>query len=123
VRWYLRYKFSFRDLVEMKAEHGLSLAHATMMRRIQRYVPKFEKRWASLARLDGPGASTKPMSKSRGTGPISTARLTKRVKTVDFLLRAKPAAAKAFLRRAFRDQGRLPHKITLDGYQASHHEA
>ena len=27
VRWYLRYKLSFRDLVEMMAERGLSLAH------------------------------------------------------------------------------------------------
>src|ERR1700733_13941941 len=43
-------------------------------------------------------------------------------KTVDFLLRAKRdvAAAKAFFRRASSAQGRLPHKITLDGYQASH---
>jgi transposase-like protein len=46
-------------------------------------------------------------------------------KTVDFLLRAKRdvAAAKAFLRRAFKRQGRLPHKITLDGCQASHRAA
>ena len=46
-------------------------------------------------------------------------------KTVDFLLRAKRdvAAAKAFFRRAFMGQGRLPHKITLDGYQASHRAA
>jgi transposase-like protein len=28
VRWYLRYKLSFRDLTEMMAERGLSLAHA-----------------------------------------------------------------------------------------------
>jgi transposase-like protein len=41
------------------------------------------------------------------------------------LLRAKRdvAAAKAFFRRAFKSQERLPHKITLDGYQASHRAA
>ena len=46
-------------------------------------------------------------------------------KTVDFLLRAKRdvAAARAFFRRAFAGHGRLPHKITLDGYQASHRAA
>jgi transposase-like protein len=38
VRWYLRYKLSFRDLVEMMAERGLSLAHTTIMRWIQRYA-------------------------------------------------------------------------------------
>jgi hypothetical protein len=27
VRWYLRFKLSFRDLVEMMAERGLSMAH------------------------------------------------------------------------------------------------
>jgi transposase-like protein len=32
VRWYLRYKLSFRDLVEMMPERGLSLAHTTIMR-------------------------------------------------------------------------------------------
>lgn len=37
VRRYLRFKLSFRDLVEMMAERGLSLAHTTIMRWIQRY--------------------------------------------------------------------------------------
>ncbi|HTF70215.1 MAG TPA: hypothetical protein VK638_46820 [Edaphobacter sp.] len=46
VRWYLRYKLSLRDLVEMMAERGLELAHTTIMRWVQRYVPAFEKSWA-----------------------------------------------------------------------------
>ena len=50
VRWYLRYKLSFRDLAEMMAERGLSLAHTTIMRWIQCYVPEFEKRWNRWAR-------------------------------------------------------------------------
>jgi transposase-like protein len=50
VRWYLRYKLSFRDLVEMMAERGLSLAHTTIMRWIQRYVPEFERRWNRFVR-------------------------------------------------------------------------
>ncbi|TKI79093.1 IS6 family transposase, partial [Bacillus mycoides] len=32
VRWYLRYNLSFRNLVEMMEERGLSLAHTTIMR-------------------------------------------------------------------------------------------
>ena len=45
VRWYLRFKLSLRDLVEMMAERGLSLAHTTIMRWVQHYTPEFEKRW------------------------------------------------------------------------------
>jgi transposase-like protein len=36
VRWYLRFKLGFRDFVEMMAERGLSLAHTTIMRWVQR---------------------------------------------------------------------------------------
>ena len=46
VRWYLRFKLSLRDLVEMMAERGLALAHTTIMRWVQRFVPEFEKRWS-----------------------------------------------------------------------------
>jgi transposase-like protein len=53
VRWYLRYKLSLRDLVEMMAERGLHLAHTTIMRSVQRYVPEFEKCWARYARKVG----------------------------------------------------------------------
>ena len=35
VRWYLRYKLSLRDLVEIMAERGLSLAHTTILRWVQ----------------------------------------------------------------------------------------
>jgi transposase-like protein len=69
----------------------------------------------------GPGASTKLYVKIKGRWTYLYRAVDKEGKTVDFLLRAKRdvAAAKAFFRRAFRRQGRLPHKITLDGYQAS----
>ena len=126
VRWYLWYKLSFRDFVEMMAERGLSLAHTTIMRWIQRYAPEFEKRWNRFARpVGGPGVSTKPTSKSKDAVPVSIVPSTKRERLFDVLLRVKRdvAAAKVFFRWAFRGQGRLPHKITLDGYQASHRAA
>jgi len=50
VRWYLRYKLSARDLVEMMAERGTVLAHTTILRWVQRYVPEFEKRCSRYAR-------------------------------------------------------------------------
>ena len=51
VRWYLRYKLSFRDLVEMKAERVLSLAHTTILRWVRRYASAFVKRWNRHRRL------------------------------------------------------------------------
>src|SRR5258707_14111050 len=53
VRWYLRFKVSLRDLVEMMAERGLSIAHTTIMCWVQRHAPEFEKRWRRFARAVG----------------------------------------------------------------------
>jgi len=126
VRWYLRFKLSFRDLVEMMAERGISLAHTTIMRWIARYVPEFEKRWNRFACRAGVSWRVdETYVKIKGKWTYLYRAVDKQGKTVDFLLRAKRdvAAAKAFFRRAFKSQGRLPQKITLDGYQASHRAA
>lgn len=53
VRWYLSYKLSARDLVEMMGERGIELAHTTILRWVQRYVPEFEKRWSRYSRSVG----------------------------------------------------------------------
>ena len=126
VRWYLRYKLSFRDLVEVMAERGVSLEHTTIMRWVQRYVPEFEKRWNRFARPAGRSWRVdETYVKIKGRWTYLYRAVDKEGNTVDFLLRAKRdvAAAKAFFRRAFKSQDRLPHKITLDGYQASHRAA
>ena len=44
VRWYLSFKLSSRDLVQIMSERGIALAHTTILRWVQRYVPEFEKR-------------------------------------------------------------------------------
>ena len=46
VRWYLRFK-------QMMAERGLSMAHTTIMRWVQRYAPEFDKPWRRFARTVG----------------------------------------------------------------------
>jgi hypothetical protein len=50
---YLSYKLSSRDLVEMMRERGIALAHTTILRWVQRYVPVFEKQWSQYARPVG----------------------------------------------------------------------
>src|SRR2546425_8942113 len=50
VRWYLSFKLSSRDLVQIMSERVIALAHTTILRWVQRYVPEFEKRWNRYAR-------------------------------------------------------------------------
>src|SRR5437868_3347770 len=44
VRWYLRFKLSLRALVEMMVERGLSMAHTTIIRWVQRSA---YRKWVS----------------------------------------------------------------------------
>jgi transposase-like protein len=123
VRWYLRYKLSFRDLVEMMAERGLNLAHTTILRWVRRYTPEFLKRWNRFGR--GSGRSWRvdeTYIKVRGRWVYLYRAVDNAGNTVDFRLsdRRDVAAAKAFFKKAIRHQGHAPHTITLDGYAASH---
>jgi hypothetical protein len=61
VRWYLRFNLSFRDLVEMMAERGLSMAHTTIMRGcIIMFLSSNTTGTGSQGRSALRGVSTKP---------------------------------------------------------------
>jgi carboxylesterase type B len=53
VSWYISYRLSYRDLVEMMAERGVKVAHSTILRWVTRYVPEYEKRWNRFSRTVG----------------------------------------------------------------------
>ena len=121
VRWYLRFKLSLRDLVEMMAERGLSMAHTTIMRWVSA-TPR-----SSRNAGDGlPGRSAwrvdETYVKVRGEWRYLYRAVDRAGRTVDFRLspRRDVAAAKAFFRKAIKSQQRFPRTITLDGYAASH---
>jgi transposase-like protein len=123
MRWYLRLKLSFRDLAEMMCERGLAIAHTTIMRWVRHYSPEFERRWNRFARPVGPfWRMDETYIKVRGEWVYSYRAVDREGWTVDFRLSRKRdvAAGKAFFRKAMKRQGVAPHKITLDGYAASH---
>jgi transposase-like protein len=123
VRWDLRLKLSLRDLVEMMAERGLSMAHTTIMRWVQRYAPEFEKRWRRFARAVGQSWRVdETYVKVRGEWRYLYRAADRAGRTVDFRLspRRDVAAAKAFFRKAIKCQQRGPRIITLDGYATSY---
>ena len=123
VRWYLRFKLSYRDLVEIMAERGLSLAHTTIMRWVNHYAPEFERRWNRFARPAGSSLRVdETYVKNRGKWVYLYRAVDSAGRTVDFRLSGKRdiGAAKAFFRKAIKTEGSAPRTITLDGYAASH---
>jgi len=122
VRWYLRFKLSLRDLVEMVAERGLSMAHTTIMRWVHHYTPEFERRWNRFARPAGASWRVdETYVKIHGEWVYLYRAVDRAGNTVDFRLsrRRDVAAAKAFFRKAIKGQGSSPGTVTLDDYAAS----
>jgi transposase-like protein len=122
IRWYLAFKLSSRDLVAMMAERGIALAHTTILRWVQRYVPDFEKRWNRYALPVGDSWRVdETYLKVKGEWVYLYRAVDKMGRTVDFLLskRRDTAAAQRSFSRATKQHG-APRVITLDGYAASH---
>ncbi len=122
VRWYLSCKLSYRDLVSMMSERGITLAHTTILRWVRHYRPEFEKRWRRYARAVGDSwRMDETYVKVHGEWVYLYRAVDKAGRTVDFFLsrHRDVNAAKAFLRKAMK--GRLVlAKVTLDAYAASH---
>lgn len=122
VRWYLSYKLSYGDLVEMMAERGLVLAHTTIMCWVLKLTPTIEQRWRKYARPVGKSwcvDETYITVKDRWVYLYRA--LDKAARTVDVYLseRRDVKAAKRYFRRAILRHG-PPQKITQDVHQASH---
>jgi transposase-like protein len=123
IRWHLRFKLSFRDLVKMMAERGLSMARTTIMHWAHHYAPEFERRRNRFTRPFGSSWHVdKTYVSIRGRRVHLYWAIDREEKTVDFRLSTKRdvVAAKAFFRKAIKSQGSTPRTITLDGYAALH---
>src|SRR5271170_2914866 len=122
VAWYTSFKLSLRDLVIMMADRGIPVTHTTILRWVQRYLPEFEKRWRRYARsVGGSWRMDETYIKVHGQWVYLYRAVDKAGQTVDFFLSRNRDvnAAKSFLRSALKNT-RVPTKITLDAYAASH---
>jgi transposase-like protein len=124
VRWYLTYRLSYRDLVEMLAERGVTVSHTTIYRWVQQFVPEFERRWSRYAKPVHPSWRVDETAISvRGGQRYLYRAVDKFGKTVDSLLCAdrSVSAARAFFCKALKTHHpRPPRKLNLDGNAASH---
>ena len=107
----------------MMAERGLSLAHTTILRWVRSYTSEFVKRWNRFRKSCGRSWRVdETYIKVRGKWVYLYRAVDKSGQAIDFRLsRTRSiAAAKAFFKKAVRQQGQSPQTITLDGYAASH---
>ncbi|PEP92132.1 IS6 family transposase [Bacillus toyonensis] len=122
IRWYLRYNLSFRDLVEMMEERGLSLAHTTIMRWVHQYGPELKKRIRKHLKLtNNSWRMDETYLKIKGKKMYLYRAVDSKGNTIDFYLsqRRNAKAAKRFLKKALAScHATKPRTITADGDKA-----
>jgi transposase-like protein len=122
VRWYLRFKLSYRDVAEIAWEMGILVAPSTILRWVVRYAEEFARRWRPFERpVGGSWRADETYIKVRGCWMYLYRAVEAKGKTVEsYLSRTRDVtAAKAFFRKALKHHGE-PRSITLDGFEPSH---
>lgn len=124
VRWYITYRLSYRDLVAMMAERGITVSHTTVMRWVLNYVPEYERRWARFARPINPSWRMDETAVSvRGGRHYLYRAVDRDGRSVHSLLCEDRTveSAQAFFRSAVaRADVCWPTRINLDGNAATH---
>ncbi len=118
VKWYLRYNLSFRNVVEMMEERGLSMAHTTIMRWVHQYSLELDERVRRHLRptndswrVDG------TYIKVKGQWMYLYRAVDSKGNTIDFYLSKTrhKQAAKCFFKKALRSfHVSKPRVITVD---------
>jgi len=111
-----RFSLSYRDLEEMMMIRGAKIDHATLQRWVKRFVSLIDKRVRRRKRpVNGSWRMDETYIKLNGKWIYLYRAVDKFGDTIDFLLRARrdAVAAKAFFRKAFRENGH-PDKVTVD---------
>jgi transposase-like protein len=118
VRWYLRYSLSFRDLVELMEERGLSIAHTTIMRWVHQYGPELDKKVRRhLKTTNDSWRVDETYIKVKGQWVYLYRAVDSKGSTIDFYLsesRDKKAAKRFFKKALAFSHVTSPRVITVD---------
>jgi transposase-like protein len=106
VRWYLSSKLSFRDLVAIRGERGIALAQTTILHGYSITLRNSKSDGGDMRAVDRSWRMDENYVKVRAEWVYLYRAVDKSGKMVDFYLSRKRDvnAAKAFLRKAMKDQ-------------------
>jgi transposase-like protein len=117
VRWYVRYRLSYADVVEWFAERGLVVDRSTIYRWVQRFLPLY----LHAARTHRRPVGTKwrvdeTYTRVHGTWTYIYRAIDEDGQVVDayFSKRRNAKAAHAFFERAITETGVRPERVTTD---------
>ena len=122
VRWYGMFAISYRDLVIMAAERGLSVAHTTMMRWVHQYSPELAKKVKRHLKTSSDSYRVdETYVKVNGLWKYLYRAVDSNGDTLDWMLSAKrnKNAAKRFFKKMLRNLHCCsPRKINVDKAKA-----
>lgn len=111
-----RFSLSYRELEEMMMIRGAEIDHSTLQRWVKRFVPLIDKRVRHRKKsVNGSWRMDETYIKLNGKWVYLYRAVDSQGNTIDFLLRSRrnAVAAKAFFRKAFKENGR-PDKVNID---------
>ncbi len=117
VRWYVRYRLSYADVVEWFAERGLVVNRSTVYRWVQRFLPLFgEAARAHRCPVGGKWRVDETYCRLNGKWTYIYRAIDQDGQVVDayFSKRRNAEAAESFFRRAITESGCTPTRVTTD---------
>jgi transposase-like protein len=117
VRWYVRYRLSYADVVEWFAERGLDVDRSTVYGWVQRFLPLFQEAARSHRRpVGGKWRVDETYVRLQGGWTYVYRAIDEDGQVVDayFSERRNATAAESFFRRAIDETGVTPERVTTD---------
>ncbi len=117
IRWYVRYRLSYADVVEWLAERGLTVDRSTMYRWVQRFLPLFLTAARAYRRPVGSTWRVDELdTRLNGAWTYMYRAIDQDGQVVDayFSQRRNALAAQTFFERAITETGVRPKRVTTD---------